>query len=109
MPLLYVFVFQVIGLELDPQKQQFLPQSIWKMKQFILEEQLEIICDEDGREFEEIVELEKEEFIQIMLRFHQANSSRKWGMVKNAEMEKSDLCFNTYNNNYNNNNNILLL
>jgi len=28
------------------------------MQQFILEEQLEVIYDEDSREFEEIVELE---------------------------------------------------
>ena len=41
------------------------------MQQFILEEQLDVICDEDGREFEEIVESEKEEVIQVMLRVHQ--------------------------------------
>ena len=47
-----------------------------------------VICDEDGREYEEVVELEKEEFIQVMLTIHQANSSRKWrSMVKNAIME----------------------
>jgi len=63
-----------------------------KMQQFILEEKLKVICDEDGRNFEEIVESEKEEFIQVMLRLHQANLSRKWrSMVKNAKMEKSDL------------------
>jgi hypothetical protein len=57
------------------------------MQQFILEEQLDVICDEDGRGFEEIAELEKEEFIQVMLRLHQANSSRKWrSMVKNGEI-----------------------
>jgi CRISPR/Cas system CSM-associated protein Csm4 (group 5 of RAMP superfamily) len=67
------------------------------MQQFILEEQLEVICDENGREFEEIVELEKEEFIQVILRLHEANSSRKWrSMVKNAKMDKSDLSLNTY-------------
>ena len=56
-----------------------------------------MICDEDGRGFEEIAELEKEEFIQVMLRLHQANSSRKWqSMVKNAKMEISDLSLNTY-------------
>ena len=31
------------------------------MQQFILEGQLEVIYDEDGREYEEFVELEKEE------------------------------------------------
>ena len=39
-----------------------------KMPQFFLEDQLDVICDEDSREFEEILELEKEEFIQVMLR-----------------------------------------
>ena len=34
----------------------------------------EVICDEDGRDYEEVVELEKEEFIQVMLKSH-ANSS----------------------------------
>ena len=38
--------------------------------------QLEVIYDKDGREYEEIVELDKEEFIQVMLKIHQANSSR---------------------------------
>ena len=67
------------------------------MEQFILKEKLEVICDNDDREFEEIVELEKEEFIQVILRLHQANSSRKWrSMVKNAKMDKSDLSLNTY-------------
>ena len=33
-----------------------------KMKQFILEEQLEV-CDKDGREYKEFLEYEKEEFI----------------------------------------------
>ena len=41
------------------------------MKHFILEEQLEVICDKDGRVFEDIVE--KEAFFQVMLRLHQAN------------------------------------
>jgi len=67
-------------------------QLLRKMQQFILEEQLEVICDEDGREYTEVVELEKEEFIQVMLRLHQANSSLKWrSVVKHAKIEKSDL------------------
>ena len=67
------------------------------MQQFILEEQLDVICDQDDRYYEEIVELEKDQFIEIMLRLHQANSSRKWRlMVDNAKMEKSDLSFNIY-------------
>ena len=58
------------------------------MQQFILENQLEVICDEDGRDYEEVVELEKEEFVQVMLKIHQANSSRKWrSMVKIAKMD----------------------
>jgi len=38
-------------------------QLLRKMKQLILEDQIEIICDEDNREYEDIVELEQEEFI----------------------------------------------
>ena len=30
-----------------------------------------VICDEDGREYEDIVDLDKEEFIQVMLCLHQ--------------------------------------
>ena len=40
------------------------------MQQFILEEQLDVIC----RDNEEVVELEKQEFIQVMLKLHQANT-----------------------------------
>ena len=77
--------------------QKFPRQLLREMQPFILEEQLDVICDEDGRDFEEIVELDKEEFIQVMLRLHQANSSRKWrSMVKNAKMEKLDLFLNNY-------------
>ena len=47
------------------------------MPPFIIEEQQDVICDEDGREYEDFVDLEKEEFILMMLRLHQANS-RKW-------------------------------
>ena len=39
---------------------------------------LEVICDEDGRDYGEVVELEKDELIQVMLRLHQAKSRRKW-------------------------------
>ena len=67
------------------------------MPQFILEEQLEVICEEEGIAWEEVQELAKEEFILVMLRIHQANSSRLWRlMIKNAKMEKSDLSLNTY-------------
>ena len=48
-----------------------------------LEAQLKVICDEDGRENEEVVELEKEEFIQVMLRIRVENGElwlkmQKW-------------------------------
>jgi len=77
--------------------QKYPRQLIWKMQQFILEEQLEVICDEDVRDYEEVMELENDEFIQVMLKIHQANSSRKWrSMVKIAKMEKSDQSLNTY-------------
>ena len=61
--------------------QKFPLQLLREMQQIILEEQLDVICDNDARYFEEIVEFEKEEFVQIMLRLHQANSSRKWRMM----------------------------
>ena len=54
-----------------------------------------MICDEDGREFEEIPKLEIEKFIHVMLRLHQTNSSRII-VVLNAKMEKSDLSLNIY-------------
>ena len=37
-----------------------------EMQQLILEEQLEIICDGYGQEHEEIAELEKEHFIEVI-------------------------------------------
>ena len=49
--------------------------------QFILEEPLDVIHGKDGRDYEEIMELEKDQFIEIMLRLHQANSSRKWRLM----------------------------
>ena len=64
------------------------------MQQSIVEEKLDVICDENGRDFEEIVEFEKEEFIQVMIRLHQANSSRKWrSMFKNFKMENQPFDF----------------
>ena len=39
-----------------------------------------------------VMELARDEFISLMLKIHQANSSRKWRlMIKNVKMEKSDL------------------
>jgi len=43
---------------LDYQRYSTRP-SLRKMQQFILEEQLEEFCDEDRREYEDVVELEK--------------------------------------------------
>ena len=37
------------------------------MQKIILDQQLEVICDKDGRENMEIVELDKQEFIQVLL------------------------------------------
>ena len=71
-------------------------QWLRKMQQFMLEEQLEVISDEDGRDYEEFVELEKEEIVQVMLKIHQANSSRKWWSMEIDKMEKSDLSLNIY-------------
>ena len=48
------------------------------MQQFILKEQLEVICDEEGIAWVEVQELAKDEFILVMLRIHQAYSSQKW-------------------------------
>ena len=51
------------------------------MQQFILEEHLDIIISESGGEIDEVVHLERDEFIGIMLRMHQAYSSRKWCLM----------------------------
>ena len=61
-------------------------QLLLNMWQFILEEHLDIIVSESGRKIDEVMHLERDDFIGIMLRVHQANSSRKWRlMVKNAK------------------------
>ena len=58
---------------------------------------MEVLCSEAGMEFEEIMELTRDDFITAMLRLHQANSSRRWRlMIKNAKMEKTDLTLSTY-------------
>ena len=67
------------------------------VQQFVLEEHLEIIYTEDEQELEEVMELGRDEFISLILKIHQANSSRKWRlMIKNAMMEKSNLTLSTY-------------
>jgi hypothetical protein len=68
-----------------------------KLQDFILEEHLDVIAENDLQDRDEVMDLEREEFIDIMLKMHQANSSRKWRlMMKNAKMEKSDLSLSTY-------------
>ena len=57
----------------------------------------EIICAEDGQELEEVMELARDDFVNLMLKIHQADSSREWRLlIKNAKMEKSDLSLTTY-------------
>jgi len=69
-------------------------QHLRSMKQFVLEEHLEIMCSE---EMEDFMVLARDEFISATLRMHAANSSRKWRLlIKNATMEKSDLSLSTY-------------
>ena len=41
-----------------------------KLQQFFLEEKLEIIYDKYSIEYEEIIEIDKEELIQVMLHIH---------------------------------------
>ena len=53
------------------------------MQQFILEEHLDSIVSESGGEIDEVMHLERDEFIGIMLCMHQANSSRKWRLIVN--------------------------
>ena len=52
-------------------------QLLRNMQKFILEEHLNIIVSESGGEIDEVMHLERDDFIGIMLRMHQANSSRK--------------------------------
>ena len=67
------------------------------MQQFILEEHLDIIASESRVEIDEVVHLERDDFIGTMLHMHQAYSSRKRHlMVKNAKMEKFDLTLSTF-------------
>jgi len=51
------------------------------MQQFILEEHLDSIVSESGGEIDEVMHLERDEFIGIMLRMHQATLSRKWRLI----------------------------
>ena len=67
-------------------------QLLRSMQQFVLEEHLEIICNESEEEMEQFMDLGRDDFISAMLRMHGANSSRKWRLlIKNAKMGKSDL------------------
>jgi hypothetical protein len=72
-------------------------QLLRNMQQFILEDHMEMIVSESGQEYDEIMDLERDEFIGVMLHMHQAHSYRNWRlMVKNAKMEKSDLSLPTF-------------
>ena len=53
-------------------------QLLRNMQQFILEEHLDIIVSESGGEIDEVMHLSRNDFIGMMLRMHQAHSSRKW-------------------------------
>ena len=76
-------------LEYKRYSQKCVRQLLRSMQQFVFEEHLEIIWTEDDQELEEAMELERDEFISLMLKIHQANSSRKWRlMIKNDKMEK---------------------
>jgi len=97
----------LVDLEVDSMKKFILEykrysqkcprQLLRSIQQFVLEEHMEIICAEDGQELEEVMELGRDEFISLMLKIHQADSSRDWRLlIKNAKMEKSDLSLTTY-------------
>ena len=45
------------------------------MQQFLFEEHLDIIVSESGGDIDEVMHLERDKFIRIMLRMHQANSN----------------------------------
>ena len=56
-------------------------QLLQSMQQFVLEEDVEIMCSECGEEMENFMALARDEFISAMLRMHAANSSRKWRLL----------------------------
>ena len=41
----------------------------------------QIIVSESGAEYDEIMHLERDDFIGVMLRMHQAHSYRKWRLM----------------------------
>jgi hypothetical protein len=56
------------------------------MQQFILEDHLEIMSNESEVEMDDLMALERDEFIVVMVHMHKATSSRKWrAMVKKCE------------------------
>ena len=58
---------------------------------------LEIICFEDDQEWEDVMELARDEFISRMLKIHQANSSQNRRlMIKNAKIEKVNRTLSTF-------------
>ena len=68
-------------LDFKKYSQKCLRQLLRNMQQFILEDHLDIIVSESGGEIDEVMHLERDELIRIMLRMHQANSSRKWRLL----------------------------
>jgi hypothetical protein len=68
-----------------------------RMQYFILEDHLDIIAEFGLHDRDDIMVLERDDFIVVMLEMHQANSSRKWQlMLKNAKMVKEDLSLSAY-------------
>ena len=76
------------NLDYKRYSQKYPRKLLRKMLQFILEVQLEVSCDNDGREYEEIIELEKEELIRVMLRLHQKVNAVGFGTYEVLRTEK---------------------
>jgi hypothetical protein len=71
--------------------------ALLSTQHFILEEHLDVISVSELMDHDECMELERDDLIDVMLKMHQANSSRKWRlMMRNAIMIKSDLSLSTY-------------
>jgi hypothetical protein len=68
-----------------------------RMQHFVLEDHLDVMAEFALEDRDDIMTLDRDEFIDLMLKMHNAHSSRKWRlMMKNANMEKSDLSLSTY-------------
>jgi hypothetical protein len=63
----------------------------------MLEDYLDVITENSEMARLEVMDQNRDAFIQIMPQMHQANSSRKWRLlVKNAIMEKSNHTLSTF-------------